>query len=70
MSCAPLYIDMALTISSAFESGSIEVVDASTPSNILLRLVPEPHSELEDATFMQWFHFSVRLRRLAQRACG
>jgi hypothetical protein len=61
---------MALTISSAFESGSIEVVDASTPSNILLRLVPEPHSELEDATFMQWFHFSVRLRRLAQRACG
>jgi murein tripeptide amidase MpaA len=51
---------MALTISSAFESGSIEVVDASQPSNIQLRLVPEPHSELEDATFMQWFHFSVR----------
>ena len=48
-----------LTISSAFESGSIEVVDASDPADIQLKLVPEPHSELEDATFMQWFHFSV-----------
>ena len=48
-----------ITVSSAFESGSIEVVDASDPSDILLKLVPEPHSQLEDATFMQWFHFSV-----------
>ena len=50
---------MALMISSAFESGSIEVVSASDPSDIQLKLVPEPHSELEDATFMQWFNFSV-----------
>ena len=51
-----------LMISSAFESGSIEVVDASDPADIQLKLVPEPHSELEDATFMQWFHFSVRIQ--------
>jgi len=48
-----------MLISSAFESGCIEVVDASDPSDIQLRLIPEPHSLLEDAVFMQWFNFSV-----------
>eukprot|EP01052_Picozoa_sp_SAG31_P076219 SAG31_NODE_35482_length_322_cov_1.156951_1_plen_71_part_10 len=48
-----------VVISHMFDSGSIEVVDASDPADIQLRLVPEPHSELEDETFMQWFHFRV-----------
>ena len=48
-----------MLISSAFESGCIEVVDASDPSDIQLRLIPEPHSLLEDAVFMQWFNFSI-----------
>ena len=38
-----------VAISSVFDSGSIEVVDASDPSDIRLKLVPEPHSELECA---------------------
>lgn len=48
-----------VVISSKFDSGSIEVIDASDPADIQLNLVPEPHSELEDETFMQWFHFRV-----------
>jgi murein tripeptide amidase MpaA len=48
-----------VVISHLFDSGSIEVVDASDPADVQLRLVPEPHSDLEDETFMQWFHFRV-----------
>ena len=46
-------------ISSAFDSGSIDVVDASSAADVQLRLVPEPLCELEGARFMQWFHFKV-----------
>jgi murein tripeptide amidase MpaA len=48
-----------LAVSSTFDSGSIEVVDASSAQDVQLRLVPEPHCELEGARFMQWFHFRV-----------
>jgi murein tripeptide amidase MpaA len=50
---------MAVCVSSAFDSGSIEAVDTSSAADVQLRLVPEPLCELEGARFMQWFHFKV-----------
>ncbi|MEL6370352.1 MAG: M14-type cytosolic carboxypeptidase [Pseudomonadota bacterium] len=44
----------ALHISSAFDSGNIQVVDATTPSNIRLRIQKDNQSD-----FYQWFHFRV-----------
>ena len=41
-------------ISSAFDSGNIEVLDASDPSNLLLAIRPDAGGE-----HMQWFHFRV-----------
>ncbi len=43
-----------LNINAAFDSGNIDVVDASDPSNIRLRIRTDAHSE-----FYQWFHFRV-----------
>ena len=43
-----------LYISSQFDSGSIDVIQAETPDNIRLNLKPDNASE-----FMQWFHFRV-----------
>ena len=41
-------------ISSAFDSGNIEVLDASDPSNLRLAIKPDQGGE-----HMQWFHFRV-----------
>lgn len=45
---------MGIKISHGFDSGSIDVVDASDPSHVRLRLRPDNAS-----TFCQWFHFRV-----------
>jgi len=48
-------------ISSAFDSGNIEVVDASDPSGkgVQLRVCPDVYTELERKSHMQWFHFKA-----------
>ena len=51
-----------LYISSQFDSGSIDVIQAETPDNIRLNLKPDNASE-----FMQWFHF--RLSGVKGEAC-
>lgn len=43
---------MAIGIGSQFDSGNIEVVDASDPSALRLRIRPD-----NKAKFFQWFHF-------------
>ena len=43
-----------MRISSNFDSGSVEVVDAADPSHIRLRLRHD-----NAASFCQWFHFRV-----------
>lgn len=45
---------MTLFISSNFDSGNIEVVDASDPQNVRLRIRADNQSE-----FYQWFHFRL-----------
>ena len=51
-----------LYISSQFDSGSIDLLQAATPDNIRLNLKPDNASE-----FMQWFHF--RLSGVKGEAC-
>jgi murein tripeptide amidase MpaA len=46
---------MSIQISSNFDSGNIEVLDATNPANIRLRIRRDTGSE-----FMQWFHFRVQ----------
>jgi len=46
---------MSVCISSNFDSGSIEIVDASDPSNVRLR-IRDDHGSNE---FRQWFHFRI-----------
>ena len=46
---------MSIQISSNFDSGNIEVLDATNPANIRLRIRRDAGSE-----FMQWFHFRVQ----------
>lgn len=46
---------MSVCISSNFDSGSIEIVDASDPSNVRLR-IRDDHGSSE---FRQWFHFRI-----------
>ena len=43
-----------ITISSNFDSGNIEVVDASNPDNIQLKIRKDNNSD-----FFQWFHFRL-----------
>ncbi|MEL7231663.1 MAG: M14-type cytosolic carboxypeptidase [Pseudomonadota bacterium] len=45
---------MTLQINAAFDAGNIEVIDASDPQNIRLRILKDAHSD-----FYQWFHFRV-----------
>ena len=45
---------MPLAINAAFDSGNIEVVDASDPQNVRLAIRKDAHSD-----FYQWFHFRV-----------
>ena len=46
-------------IDDRFDSGNIEVVDASDPRDVQLRLRPDPPTETPDGVvrFAQWFHF-------------
>ena len=45
---------MTLFVSSAFDSGNIEVDDATDPSNVRLRITPDAGED-----HYQWFHFQV-----------
>jgi murein tripeptide amidase MpaA len=45
---------MTFSINDAFDSGNIDVVDASNPQNIRLRIKKDRQSD-----FYQWFHFRV-----------
>jgi hypothetical protein len=45
-------------ISSAFDAGNIEVVDSS-PSNIQLRIKPDPFCNKDNKAHFQWFYFQV-----------
>lgn len=45
---------MSIQISSKFDSGNIEVVDAASPTDIRLRIRQDAGGE-----FMQWFHFRL-----------
>ncbi|MEM7730937.1 MAG: M14-type cytosolic carboxypeptidase [Pseudomonadota bacterium] len=60
---------MTLSINDAFDSGNIEVVDATDPQNVRLRIRKDKGSH-----FFQWFHFrvaggkGVRLRLVIENA--
>lgn len=45
---------MTLSINAAFDSGNIEVIDASDPQNVRLKIRTD-----KDSDFYQWFHFRV-----------
>jgi murein tripeptide amidase MpaA len=54
---------MAIGIGSYFDSGNIEVVDATDPSAVRLRIRSD-----SNADFFQWFHFrATGVRGLACR---
>jgi murein tripeptide amidase MpaA len=46
-----------ISISSAFDGGNIVVVDASSAAKVSLKIRPDPHTQLENKQFMQWFAF-------------
>lgn len=46
---------MSIQIGNNFDSGNIEVIDATNPANIRLRIRHDAGSE-----FLQWFHFRVQ----------
>lgn len=46
---------MKLTISSTFDAGNIEVINAENPENIQLNIRKDTHSD-----FLQWFYFRVQ----------
>lgn len=50
---------LKIFVSSAFDSGNIEVVDCSTPSDIQLKIHPEPFCEYDKKSHFQWFYFRV-----------
>lgn len=52
---------MPLTIRTDFDSGNIDVVDASNPANIKLAIRPDTHSP-----HFQWFHFKVEGLQVGQ----
>lgn len=43
-----------ISISSNFDAGAIEVVNADDPADIRLRIRPDTHAD-----FAQWFYFRV-----------
>jgi len=45
---------MSISITSNFDAGAIEVIDASQPADIRLRVRPDSHAD-----FAQWFYFRV-----------
>ncbi|KAF6265153.1 peptidase M14, carboxypeptidase A [Scenedesmus sp. NREL 46B-D3] len=48
-----------LQITSAFDAGNIEVVDSTDPSNVQLKIRPDPYCESDAQAHYQWFHFQV-----------
>ena len=48
-----------VSISSAFDSGNIDLIEQS--ETVRLRIRPDPHTELEDKDHMQWFAFRSTL---------
>ena len=62
---------MTISINAAFDSGNIDVVDASDPQNIRLNIRKD-----KDSDFYQWFHFRVTgakgvpLRLIIENASG
>ncbi|KAL3153308.1 hypothetical protein ABBQ38_011652 [Trebouxia sp. C0009 RCD-2024] len=48
-----------LVINSHFDSGNIEVVDSSDPSNIQLRIHEDPFCETDGRAHFQWFHYRL-----------
>lgn len=51
-----------LQISSAFDSGNIEIAgDAASldPSDVQLRIRPDPYCKSDEQAHYQWFHFQV-----------
>lgn len=45
---------MPITITTQFDSGNIDVLDANDPSNVRLRVRPDANSD-----YLQWFHFNA-----------
>lgn len=48
-----------LSISCAFDSGNIDVLNATDPQNIQLRIRPDPFCDRDGRQHFQWFHFAV-----------
>lgn len=48
-----------LVVNSHFDSGNIEVIDASDPGNIQLRIHEDPFCETDGRAHFQWFHFRL-----------
>ena len=48
-----------ISISSSFDAGNIEVVDAEDPANIQLKIRPDPHCAKDGRSHFQWFYFQV-----------
>lgn len=53
---------MSIVITSQFDSGNIDIVDAKDPARLRLRICNDAHSE-----YLQWFHF--RVSGLAGKRC-
>ncbi|MCB9681230.1 MAG: carboxypeptidase family protein [Alphaproteobacteria bacterium] len=50
-----------MQVSSTFDSGNIEVLAADDPSDVRLRIRPDPPTDTPDGVkrFAQWFHFRI-----------
>jgi len=59
--CAQAAAALPVLINCQFDSGNIEVEDASDPSGkgVQLRVRKDVPTELEKRAHMQWFHFKV-----------
>jgi hypothetical protein len=51
--------DPILRVTDAFESGNIQVLDASEPSNIRLAIKPDVFCQTDGRAHYQWFNFAV-----------
>jgi murein tripeptide amidase MpaA len=48
-----------VTVGNVFDSANIEVVDASDPGNVQLKIRPDPFCKGDDIAHFQWFHFRL-----------
>jgi hypothetical protein len=51
--------DPVLHVTDTFESGNIQVLDASDPSNIQLAIKPDVFCQTDGRAHYQWFYFAV-----------